>query len=167
MQTNKVYRISFILHAFIGIGGMAGGLGAITNPNAPMGMTLDALKYSPFSNYLIPGILLFGVIGLGNVLCAVSMLLKSKFQGYTSSVFSWALVIWIVVQVIMLRIIHYLHVIFFILGLVQAVLSAIMLLNEHLFPANIILNIEAKLEKKYPENIILKGISKIEKTFQI
>lgn len=158
-----VNRLLLILHGLVGIGGMAGGLAAITNPQAPLGMSVDTLKYSPFSSYLIPGILLFGVIGLGNILCAASMLIKSKYQGYISSVFSWALVIWIIVQCIMLHVIVHLHVIFFTIGIVQAFLSIIILFNENLFPANIINNILIILEKKFPGNIVLRNIVKIEK----
>jgi hypothetical protein len=100
----KVARRSlFILHAFVGIGALAGGLAAITNPEEPLGVTVDALKNSPFENFLIPGIILFTIIGLGNILSATTLALNSKFQGYISSVFSWALVIWIVVQCIMLE----------------------------------------------------------------
>lgn len=164
-RMKKVYRILFILHAFVGIGGMAGGLAAILNPQSPMGITVDALKYSPFSSFLVPGILLFGVIGLGNVLCAAILLLKSRFKGYTSSVTGWALVIWIIVQCIMLRAVNYLHVIFFVIGLVQAVLSMSILFHERLFPANVALSILDKLESKFPDNFIIKNVVKLEKRF--
>ena len=40
-------RSLFILHAFVGIGALAGGLAAITNPEEPLGVTVDALKNSP------------------------------------------------------------------------------------------------------------------------
>lgn len=82
-----VYRLLFILHAFVGIGGMAGGLAAITDPWQPLGVPVEALKNSPFQNYLIPGILLFTVIGVGNVASAVLFRFHLKFQG-TSAAFS-------------------------------------------------------------------------------
>jgi hypothetical protein len=158
-----VFYLLLVLHAFVGIGGMAGGLAAIIEPQAPMGISVDILKFSPFNNFLIPGILLFGVIGLGNVFSALSMFLKFKYQAYISTVFSIALVIWIFVQCIMLQSIAYLHVIFFIIGLIQTFLSAIILFYEHLFPSNIILRIFKMLEKKFPDNFILKNIAKLER----
>lgn len=133
-----LYRILFILHLVVGIGAMFGGLAAITNPNNPVGVPTSILKSSPFSNFLIPGIILFTVIGLGNLLSALTLSLKSNYQGYISSTFSWALVIWIIVQCIMLRDVVFLHVLFFTLGLIQAILSAIILFNKNQFPANII-----------------------------
>ena len=161
----KLYRVLLLLHFFVGLGAMAGGSMAILNPYNPGGITTDALKYSPFSDFLIPGIILFAVIGLGNIFSAITMLFKSKYQGYISSVFSWALVIWIIVQCIMLRAIVHLHVIFFIIGVIQGALSSIILFKQKLFPTSVILNIIRKLEQKFPNNIILKYINKVENKF--
>ncbi|HKM04880.1 MAG TPA: hypothetical protein VJZ04_09915 [Lachnospiraceae bacterium] len=158
----RVYRLLFVIHAFVGIGAMAGGMMAILYPKGPGGMLVDALNNSPFTDYLIPGIILFAVIGLGNVFCAVSILLKSKYQGYISSIISWALVIWIIVQCIMLRMVVSLHVIFFIIGLIEAFLSVVILFSQHLFPTDMIYNIVIKLGKKFPNNIITKLIGKLE-----
>ena len=137
----KVVRwLLLVLHSFVGIGAVAGGLAAIINSNEPLGVTVEALKNSPFDNFLIPGILLFTIIGIGNIVSAITLGLDFKFQGYISSIFSWALVIWIVVQCIMLEEIVSLHIIFFIVGLVEAILSAIILFKQRLFPAGLILN---------------------------
>jgi hypothetical protein len=130
----KINRLLFVLHVFVGLGAIGGGLMAILNPEGPGGMPADALKNSPFDNFLIPGIILFTIIGLGNVLSAGSILAKSKYRGYISGVFSWALVIWIVVQCIMLQSVVSLHVIFFIIGLVEVVLSTMIIFKQHLFP---------------------------------
>ncbi len=143
-----VNRLLFALHLFVGIGALAGGLAAITNPQNPLGIPIEVLKNSPFTSYLIPGIILFTIIGLGNIFSAFMFHLRSRFQGYISSVFSWALVIWIVVQCIMMQDIALLHVIFFIIGLIQAVLSTIILCNQHLFPVNLILNLYKEIRKE-------------------
>lgn len=137
----------FALHLFVGIGGMAGGLAAITNPLAPLGVPAASLKNSPFTDFLIPGIILFTVIGLGNVVSAFLFRFKLKAQGYVSSVFSWALVIWIIVQCIMLGSVASLHIIFFIIGLIQAGLSALILFEQRLFPANLVLDLYHKIKK--------------------
>lgn len=129
------------LHAFVGLGAIGGGLMAILNPQGPGGMPVDALKNSPFTDFLIPGIILFAFIGLGNVAAAVTILLKTKYQGYISSVFGWGLMIWIVVQCIMLQSIVSLHIIFFCLGAVQAALAMAILFLRRQFPANIALSI--------------------------
>ena len=143
-----VYRLLFALHAFVGVGALAGGLAAITNPQEPLGVSVQLLKNSPFSNYLIPGIILFTIIGLGNVISALMFRFKLRFQGYISSVFSWALVIWIVVQCIMLNAVAFPHILFFSIGLIQAVLSMIILFEKRLFPANLILNFYKEIRKE-------------------
>ncbi len=142
-----VNRSLFWLHLFVGIGAIAGGLAAITNPLAPMGMPVEALKKSPFTSYLIPGIILFTVIGVGNVFSAIMFRFKLRFQGYISSIFSWALVIWIIIQCIMLQAVVALHVIFFIIGLIQGILSTIILFDKRLFPTNIILDFYEGMRK--------------------
>jgi hypothetical protein len=139
-----VRRFLFALHLLVGIGAMAGGYAAISNPYKPLGMPVEALKNSPFDNFLIPGILLFAVIGLGNLFSAFMLHHKSTYQGYISSVFSWALVIWIVVQCIMLQAVVFLHILLFGIGFVQAVLSMVILFEQRLFPSNLILNMIKK-----------------------
>lgn len=137
---NIVSRLLFAIHVFVGVGAMAGGLAAITNPEEPLGITVEILKNSPFDNFLIPGIILFTIIGLGNIFGAFMLRTKSILRGYISSVFSWALVIWIIVQCIMLNTIAFLHILFFSIGLIEAVLSIIILFKQRLFPTNVILN---------------------------
>lgn len=144
-----VRRLLIILHLFVGIGAMCGGFAAIASPKSPMGMSVDALKNSPFSDFLIPGIILFLVIGVGNVLCALLFRFKLRYQGYLSSVFGWALVIWIVVQCIMLQAVAALHIIFFLIGLVQAVLAATVLFEQRLFPANLVMDYYKKFKRTH------------------
>ena len=160
----KVYRLLSILHSFVGIGAMGGGMMAILNPKAPGGMPSEALINSPFRDFLIPGIILFTVIGLGNIICVLSIRLHSKYQGYISSIISWALVIWIIVQCFMLQAIVSLHVIFFIIGLMQAFLSFVILFAQRLFPVNIILEIVNTLSKKHPDNILINCLQKLERS---
>lgn len=140
-----VRRILIALHLFVGIGAMAGGSAAITNPIDPLGAPVDLLKNSPFSNFLVPGIILFTVIGLGNLFSAYMFRHKLDYQGYISSVISWALVFWIVIQCFMLNSIAVLHVIFFLIGLVQAGLSFLLLIEKNQFPANLVLLILKKM----------------------
>lgn len=139
-----IYRILFGLHIFVGVGALFGGLAAIINPHEPLGMSTEYLKYSPFNSYLIPGIILFTIIGLGNIISGVALRLKFKYQAYSSIVFSSALAVWIIVQCIMLNAVAFLHVLFFIIGLAEMTLSMIILFKYRLFPANIIVKIKEK-----------------------
>jgi hypothetical protein len=133
-----VYRLLCALQVFVGIGAVPGGLAAILNPQNPLGVPVESLRHSPFSDYLIPGIILFVVIGLGNLGSALFFLRRSRYQGYVSSVFGWALVIWIVVQCIMLQSVGYLHVIYLIIGLLETALAMALIWEQQLWPANLI-----------------------------
>jgi len=143
----KVYSLLFYLHVLVGLGAVLGGLAAIINPNEPLGMPVEVLKNSIFINYLIPGIILFTVIGIGNLFSAFMFKFKSKFQGCISSVFSWALVIFIVVQCIILNLVAFPHILFFIIGLIQAILSMFILFEQRLFPSNILLKVYEEIKK--------------------
>ena len=138
----KIVRILLIsLHVFVGLGGVAGGLGAILNPQAPMGATVEMLKNSPFTDFLIPGLFLFVVIGLGNLTAAGMFLLKLKVQGYISGCIAGALAAWIVVQCLMIQAVVFLHVLFFCIGVVQGLLSLVLLAEHRLFPTDVLLKL--------------------------
>jgi hypothetical protein len=140
-------RLLIVIHIIVGLGGLVGGYSAITNPMEPMGAPIEMLKNSPFTDFLIPGLILFFVIGVGNIVSAVLFSRKIIYQGYISSVFSWALVIWIVVQCIMIQDVVFLHVFFFIVGIVQALLSFLLLYEQKLFPSNLVIMLSKKIFK--------------------
>jgi hypothetical protein len=134
----KVFVYLAILHFFIGIGAIFGGTMGMLYPDNPMGISNDLLKGSPFTNYFYPSLILFAVIGLGNVLAGFAVRLHSKYQGYVSGVFGGALVIWIGVQVLIMGSVHPLHIIYFILGVATVSGAAVVLYKERLFPMNIL-----------------------------
>lgn len=143
----KLNRLLFGLHVFVGLGAIGGGLACILNPLKPLGVPADILKNSPFDSFLVPGIILFAVIGLGNVIAALAIHFGSKLQGYICSVFSWALILWIIVQCIMLRTVAAPHILYFLIGLVEAALSAIVLFQQQLFPTKLIIDIYKKVSR--------------------
>lgn len=126
------------MHFFVGIGALVGGGAAILDPLNPLGVPLDTLEHSPFDNFLIPGLILFIIIGIGSLISGVMALLKSDYQGYYSSVSSWALMIWIAVQCLMLKAVVFAHVFFFFIGLAGAVLAFTILDEKQQFPANLL-----------------------------
>ncbi len=123
-------RILFALHLFVGIGAVGGGLAAILNPHAPLGMPVEALRNAPFSSYLVPGIILFVVIGLGNLLGAAALRSGWRWRGHASFALGWALMIWIIVQCMMLQDVVFLHVLFFLIGAVIAALAGKVLMKQ-------------------------------------
>ena len=131
----RIIRILLvILHLFIGAGAVAGGLAAILNPLAPLGMTVESVPGFQFDSFLIPGIILFGLIGIGNLAAAVPVFCKRRWLGYSSGVLGCALMGWIVIQCLMLGSVVALHVIYFVLGAATGCLALAALTVESLWP---------------------------------
>ncbi len=133
----RYYRFLFILHAFVSVGALFGGLAGMLNPFEPLGIPAELLDGSPFSSYFVPSLILFVVIGLGNGFSALTAKRNSKYQGYISSVFSWALMIWIVVQVVIIDTVDFLHVLYFLIGLAGAAWGMLILYEQRMFPTNL------------------------------
>jgi hypothetical protein len=143
----KEHRTLFALHLFVGVGALFGGLAGMLNPDDPLGIPNNLLDGSPFSNFFIPSLILFVVIGLGHTFSAITARLNSKYQGYITSIFSWALMIWIVVQCLIINTVDFLHVLYFGLGLCGAVLGMRILFAQGSFPANLVNSLLSKKGK--------------------
>jgi hypothetical protein len=92
------------------------------------------LKNGPFEDFLIPGLFLMLVIGLGNIVAGTLALKKHKWWAYVSGAMGDILIMWIIIQCVVLSIIAALHVIFFVLGAVQGVIALMVLVNEKKYP---------------------------------
>ncbi len=145
----NIPKIQIILHSLIGIGALAGGLAAILNPVNPLGITLDALN-GYFDSFFIPGLFLFFIIGIGNLVGAVLYRLPCPVQGYTSGFMGAVLFLWIIIQCYILQAVAVLHVIFGFLGIIQGALALIMLAEKRMFPFNMVINVMQKIRE--PKN---------------
>jgi hypothetical protein len=115
--------LTFLL-GFLGVGAIGGGGLLIVSPSGRLlGAPLSILETSPFTDFLIPGILLFTVIGVGP-LWLVRALLKKPESALAESLncfkdmhWSWSytiyigfvLIIWIHVQEVLISSVHFLH----------------------------------------------------------
>ncbi|MBU0927902.1 MAG: hypothetical protein KKA67_09140 [Spirochaetes bacterium] len=129
---------SIALHLLVGVGGLAGGLAAVSDPVSPLGVPTEMLKNSPFSDYLIPGIVLMAVIGMGNLVAGFLAISRFKHSGLTSGAMGAVLVGWIVIQCFMLRTVAALHVIFFFIGAAQGLLALALLYLRDSFPFSLL-----------------------------
>jgi hypothetical protein len=116
---HKLRVFAFILLFINGIGAIWGGAGLIYDPTGEfMQMPLDFLKYSPFSTYLIPGILLLLFNGLLSTSFAIMGLRKHKHFAYMAIAQGLVLAIWLTVQIIMIRLFYPpLHLTFYLFAL--------------------------------------------------
>jgi hypothetical protein len=91
----------------------------------PMGMPLEWLEGSPFSSYFIPGLLLFGVFGVGSLVAAWVGARRHPAGPYLAFAIGAGHMIWIAVQVVMVSSagIFFLQPTLFTYGAVIALLS--------------------------------------------
>lgn len=133
-----LYRTIIALHILIGVGGLAGGFAAVSNPSSPMGMGVDALRKGPFTSFLVPGLFLMLVIGLGNLGAALAARRKAPLHGVYTGCMGAIMIAWIVVQCVILEAVVALHVIFLCLGAVQGILALALLYRRNEFPMSLV-----------------------------
>ena len=107
-----------------GTGALYGGLHLIMHPDgSSLQMPLTYLAHSPFENYLIPGIVLFTANGLLSLIVLIAWI--ARFKNTTLLVMLQGLILcgWILIQVIMIRTISSLHIIFLLAGMILLVLG--------------------------------------------
>ena len=102
----KKYLEIKILITFIiiqAISGLAGGIELISDPTgASLRIPQEWLTNSPFKDYLIPGIILFTVLGIFPAIVSIG-LWKEKYWGWLGSLLlGFALLIWIIVEIIII-----------------------------------------------------------------
>ena len=142
-------RISIItlclLHLFLGINGLVGGtLLIIKTDGSLLGMQPDWLKNSPFTSYLIPGLLLAFFLGVLPLLTFIGIISKSVwrvtnvFNIYRNKHWSWAFSIytgitaitWITIQLVLTQYFWIQPVIIFI-GLFIIIISLLPVVMKH------------------------------------
>jgi hypothetical protein len=110
--------ILFALLLFNGISAVVAGSMLIHTPDgSSMMMPLSMLEHSPFQSFRIPGLLLFSIIGLGSLVAATVVAVRPANTARFAQVAGGALIIWIVVQMIMLRSMVPIQITFLIIGI--------------------------------------------------
>jgi len=108
-----------LLQFMIGITAVVGGFGLITSPDGSlMGLSIGWLDDSPFDSYLVLGLILFIVIGLGNILSGYIAYKKHPFSGEMAITLGAFLMTWILVQMVMIPFL-WLQPLYFFFGLIQ------------------------------------------------
>ena len=113
-----------VLQAFIGVGAVAGGLGLALDPSGKsLGIPRELLEETPFATFLIPGIVLFAVNGLGGLTGAIASFARHRCAGEMAIALGAFLIAWIAVQVYWFAGFHWLHWTYLSLGIAEVVLG--------------------------------------------
>jgi len=116
-----------ILQCFVGLGAVVGGMLFVLFPSGRvLKMPLSLLEGSPFSNFFIPGVILFLINGIGQLWAGMLSFKRHPWSGHAGAVFGMGLIIWIFVQVSLIGGGHWLQYIYFFLGVIETVLAFLM-----------------------------------------
>ena len=112
---------------FVGIAAVAGGLGVLLDPSGEsLGVSVDLLINSPFKNFLIPGIVLFTIIGLTSLLVSFLTFKQHLLSGGATIILGFIMIIWIVLQVYWIGWLTSLQPTFLIIGFAEIILGYVL-----------------------------------------
>ncbi|MGM0934920.1 MAG: hypothetical protein ACQEWD_15900 [Bacteroidota bacterium] len=112
------------LQLFNGLSGLLGGFMLIDDPSGDsLSMHPEWLERTVFPNFLIPGIILFLFVGLGNVLGFWLTFKKKNNRSKFGSIFGLILMIWIIAQIAFIGYKDFLQPLYFTSGLFQAIIG--------------------------------------------
>jgi hypothetical protein len=119
MKPTTTRNILISLLLFLGVSAIGGGGALIISPSGKLlgGLPLSILTHSPFSDFLIPGIILFTTLGLfpcfisyalikkpNNSIAEFFNLFKDMYWAWSFSIYmGFALIIWIQVETIYIQ----------------------------------------------------------------
>ena len=121
-KTARNYLL-FLL-GFLGLGALGGGGALSISPSGRLlGMPLALLAHSPFRSFLVPGLILFTVLGVAPCLLVVALLKKpasplaerlnfcpDMHWAWTGSLYvAFALIGWLQIEMMMLNAVSWLH----------------------------------------------------------
>lgn len=141
MTTTTVRNIYLSLLAFLGLSAIGGGGALIISPSGKLlgGLPLSILERSPFNDFLVPGIILFVVLGIIPSLLVFALLKKpssvlaERFNFFKDMHWAWtfsiyvvfALIIWIQVETIYIQGVGWLQT-FYMLYAIPLILVALL-----------------------------------------
>lgn len=115
-----------VFQAFNGLSGLLGGFMLIKDPSgASLHMKMEWLQDTPFSTFLIPGIILFLLNGIGNVIGFWISIKRKTNAGLFGAMFGAIMMIWITTQVIMIGYKDFLQPLYFSTGMLQLIFGLV------------------------------------------
>jgi hypothetical protein len=123
----KIPVILGIIQAFVALGAIPAGLSMICIPDGSgLKMSTDLLLYSPFHDFLIPGIFLFIINGILNLASAILSFIRNKYTGFFGVCLGFFLITWVSVQVYITGLISFMQPLFFFIGLSELLLATLL-----------------------------------------
>jgi len=141
MKPKTARNILITLLVFLGLGAIGGGAFLIISPSGKLigGLPLSILENSPFPDFLIPGIILFLILGIAPFLISFALIRKPEIDiaehlnffkdmywawSYTIYI-AFALIIWIQVETIFINGVSWLQT-FYMLYAIPIIFTALL-----------------------------------------
>ncbi len=113
--------IAIVSLVLLGLGALAGGIALLmATDGSVMHFDTGLLDGSPFTDFFIPGLILGGLFGVGSLVVAVAGLRHARLAPFVAFAIGCAQMIWIVVELAVIKELSFLHPTMFVLGLVIA-----------------------------------------------
>ena len=125
IKTKRIRNIFLIVLGFLALGAIGGGMVLIISPDGELlGLPLSEFKNIPFTSFLIPGIILFSILGIIPSLLIIALLKKPESKiaeqinifndmhwSWTYSIYiAFSLIGWIHIELIFLQgVVHWLQ----------------------------------------------------------
>jgi hypothetical protein len=119
-------KLAIVLLALLGLGALGGGVALVSKPDGSV-MHFDTaiLQGSPFADFLVPGLILGGLFGVGSFAVAVMGVRRSRVAPFLAFAIGCGQMIWIVVELAIIKELSFLHPTFFAVGLGIAATSVV------------------------------------------
>lgn len=116
--------LSILLLLILGFTALVGGAALIVDPSgSAMGMGIALLQGTYFSDFSVPGLILFVALGVGGISAAVLSIMRHPYYPLLVLYQGIILTLWIIVQIYLLAQLHTLLVIYGFIGLALILLG--------------------------------------------
>lgn len=93
-------KLALALDILLSVGALAGGAALMLGPRGEiMPLPLSALKGSPFDTYFVPGLVLFGILGVGPLVAARLVWLRHRLAPLATILVGIVLLVWLAVEI--------------------------------------------------------------------
>lgn len=119
--------VAIVLLLFNGMGALYGGLSFMLHPDGSgLKMSVDYLRYSPFHDFCIPGLILFVCNGIMSFIAIALVAMAHRLASWSVILQGAILCMWIGVQVLMVRDFQALHAVMLVTGVLLLIAGALL-----------------------------------------
>lgn len=120
--------LALVLLLFDGIGALYGGLSFMLHPDGSgLKMSIAYLRYSPFHDFFIPGLVLFICNGIMSFIAIALVVFTHRLAAWSVILQGAILCLWIGVQVLMVHDFQPLHAVMLVTGVLLLITGAFLL----------------------------------------